>query len=93
MFTKKMNEPTGLEKAIDSVLSEMEALNSDDAEYAKMVDQLEKLYKIRNNNTNRVSPDTLAIIAGNIAGILLIIHHEKANVVTSKAMSFVMKLK
>lgn len=41
----------------------------------------------------RVSSDTLALIAANIAGIVLIIGHERINVVTSKALSFVGKLR
>lgn len=40
---------------------------------------------------DRVSKDTLAIIAGNIAGIVMIIGYERVNVIASKALSFVMK--
>ena len=40
---------------------------------------------------DRVSKDTLAIIAGNIAGIVLIIGYERMNVIASKALGFVMK--
>lgn len=38
-----------------------------------------------------VSPDTLAMIAGNIAGIVLIIGYERVNVIASKALGFVMR--
>jgi hypothetical protein len=41
----------------------------------------------------RVSPDTLILVAGNILGIVIIISYEKANVITSRAMNFVMKLR
>ena len=39
----------------------------------------------------RVTPDTLIIVAGNLAGILLILNFEKLDIVRSKAMSFVLK--
>lgn len=38
-----------------------------------------------------LSKDTMAIVAGNLAGIALILSYEKMNVIASKALSFVMK--
>lgn len=40
---------------------------------------------------DKVSKETLALIASNIAGIVLIIGYERMNVIASKALSFVMK--
>lgn len=94
MFTKKTPEQTGIEKAIDLILEEMLTKSSTDDDYIKMTAQLEKLYKLKEmDSPKRVSPDTLAVIAGNIAGILLIINYERAHVITSKALGFVMKAK
>jgi len=42
---------------------------------------------------DRVSYDTMVATAANLVGIALIIRHEHVNVITSKAMSFVPKLK
>lgn len=39
----------------------------------------------------RISSDTLAIIAANLGGILLIIGYERVNVIASKAIGFVMR--
>lgn len=39
----------------------------------------------------RISPDTLAVVAGNLFGIMLILNHEKMNVITSKALAFVLR--
>lgn len=39
----------------------------------------------------RISPDTLAVVAGNLLGIMLILNHEKMNVITSKALAFVLR--
>ncbi len=95
MFTPKTpTEKSGLEKAIDSVLTDMNTVTSETEEYAASVDQLVKLYSIKDiDRPKRVSPDTLAIIAGNLAGILVIVGHERANIVTSKALGFLLKLR
>lgn len=94
MFTKKNSEPTALQNAIDELFAAMAGVSEDSDEYTKMVVNLSALYKLKEQDSSkRVSADTVALIAGNIAGILLIIGHERANVVTSKALSFVMKLR
>lgn len=83
-----------LDEAIDLVLSEMAGYNAYDEDYAKMVDQLDKLYKIKlafKEEPDRVSKDALLAVGANLIGIVLILGHEKAHVVTSKALSFVLK--
>lgn len=39
----------------------------------------------------KVSPDTIAIVSANLVGILLILYYEKLDVVSSKAIGFVLK--
>ena len=51
---------------------------------------LEEYEKLSKTNW-KVSPDTLLVVAGNLAGILLILNFEKMDIVRSKAMSFVLK--
>jgi len=93
MFTRAPAK-TKLDKAIDVLLDRLAEDAYDSDAYAKMVDQLSKLYKLKEQDSRRrVSPDTLAMIAGNIVGIVLIIGHERANVITTKALGFVMRLK
>ena len=41
----------------------------------------------------KISPDTVIMVAGNLAGILLILNFEKVGVVTSKAMGLLIKLR
>lgn len=95
MFIKKTEiAKTGLDKAIDDALSEMSGVNCDSEEYATMLKNLERLYALREKDLKtRVSPETIALIAANLAGIAMILTHERAHVVTSKALSFVMKLR
>jgi hypothetical protein len=92
MYKKPSSEP-GLEKAIENVLSEMEGHSPYSKEYADMVAQVVKLYEVKAKLAKpRISYDTWANIVANLAGIALILNHERANIVTSKAVSFVQKL-
>lgn len=91
-------EPPGnnsaLEEAIDAVFSDMTHHRSDDDAYSRSVDQLTKLYKLKEiNPPKQISPDTLVIVVGNLLGIILIVGHERMNVVTSKALNFILKLR
>ena len=38
-----------------------------------------------------IKPDTLALIGGNLAGILMILYYERADIITSKAINFVLR--
>jgi hypothetical protein len=40
---------------------------------------------------DRVSKETWAVISANLAGIVMIIAHERVNVIASKALSFIMR--
>ena len=94
MFIKRSTEKSGLEVAIDRLHDDMLAEDPHTEKWAAMADNLTKLYKLREHDApRRVSPDTLALVAGNLLGIMMIVGHERAHVVTSKAESFVMKLK
>jgi hypothetical protein len=91
MFTKAPAEPTHLEKVIDETLSKLEETDPTSDEFAKIVDQLDKLHKMLPKKEPLVKPDTLIPVIGNLAGILAILNFERANVITTKALSFVMK--
>jgi len=58
-------------------------------ELAEAVTLMEKLDEL--GSKHRISPDTLAIIGGNLVGILLILQYERCHVVASKAIGFVMR--
>lgn len=87
---RKQIEDQNLEKEIAALLSDMTEQDRSTREYAHMADQLVKLYSLREKK-KRVSPDTWAVVGGNLLGILAIVGHERANVITSKALSFVLK--
>jgi hypothetical protein len=81
-----------LEDVIRAALKQLidEPLGTD--EYDRKVDQIAKLYDLKKHSaSDKVSKDTLYTVIGNLAGILLILNYERAHVVTSKAVGFVMK--
>jgi hypothetical protein len=94
MFIMKPQTDTQLQTAIDGLYEKLAAFSGDTEEFSAITDQIVKLYALKEDQSkSRVSPDTLAMIAGNILGILLIVGHERAHIVTSKALGFVMKLR
>ena len=95
MFTRKpSSNEEGLEKAIDEILEELDKHAKTSEEYEKLTKVVERLYKLRAvDPQRRISPDTILLVLGNLAGIVAIVGYERTHVVASKALSFVMKLK
>lgn len=87
----KGNKSNKLEMEIESVLEQLSAYSPESEQYSEILANLERLYKISENKTSGVSPDTIAMIAGNLLGIALILGYEKTNIITSKALGFVLK--
>lgn len=87
-----------LETTINALLSAMAGELEESAKYAQMADQLQKLYALKEidakiDSGKRISRETWAVICANLAGILIIVGHERAHVVTSKALNFLLKLR
>jgi len=123
------SDSTELNVAINRILTAMSDIEPDTKEYSTMLDQLVKLYKLKEIDVKLylqeqetdskaealaadavlkdlqadamrderrifgVKADTLVLVGANLAGIALILGHEKFNVVTTKAIGFVSKLK
>lgn len=94
MFTLKFdNEPTGIEKAIDAVLVQLDDLSADSEEYAKMVNQLSKLHEMKTKESpRRPSPDALVSAAASLLSVLLIVNYERVHVVTTRALGIIPKV-
>lgn len=96
MFSKKTDTPAELLDAqINAHLASMSTLDPKmSPEYAEMVKHLDTLYSLRNATAPKpMSADVKATIAANLAGIILILGHERVGVITSKALGFVQKLR
>ena len=83
-----------LDVAIDDLLEQLPAEEVGSDRYAKIMNELTRLYKFKEMQTPKpVSLDTLILVAGNIVGIILILGHERANVVTAKGVGVVRRPK
>lgn len=93
MFIKKFKtDQSRLDDAINNALQQLDYYPAHTEEYAKTLAVLEKLYSFKTaNRRERLKPDTLAIVLGNLLGIAIIVGYERANILTSNAKNFVMK--
>lgn len=97
-FRKQEVEDSDLEQLITSHISSMDGIGPETEEYTISSNNLKTLMEAREIEEKidtpwRPSADTVALVAGNLLGILAILTFEKANVITSKSLSFVLKQK
>ena len=94
---RKTSDPSDLDMAIANAHLELSQTSIFEEDYATIMAHLTSLYRLKELEPKSeifgVSKDTCAIIAGNLLGIGLILSHERAHVITTKALSFVSKLK
>ena len=89
--TKSLSE-IKLEAEITRVLQAMKSVEPGKPEYTKLLSTLDHLQKMRENEIPAsVSKDTRALIAANLAGILLIIRAEHVNVLSQRALNLLMR--
>ena len=89
MFTKDKNI-AGLETVIGIVTEELKKTKPGSPEFDKISEQLDRLNKIASSRKSApVSKDGLLAVLANFTGIVLIINHERLNVITTKAVGFI----
>lgn len=91
MFTKMFQANSnleGLELTIDRVLEKLKITEPNSEDHAKLSKQLKELYECKATETPaRITPDTLVSVGASLFGILAILNHERAHVVTTKAFT------
>jgi hypothetical protein len=86
----KKYEITLLDESINNALRELNRNPVGSERYEKALESVIKLYQLKTSEkSSRISKDTLANVGANLLGIFMIIKHERVNVITSKALSFV----
>ena|SRR4249919_1471088 len=97
MFDKK--EPPKYQQMIEDELEKailyLPTISGDPEDFAKKLAIVERLHKMvpKEEKADSVSKDTIAVIGANLLGILMIIKHENVNVIASKALGFVARLR
>lgn len=82
------NEKSPLDSEIEAVLEEMRKIGVNSERYPNMLRYLKKLIEMkRSNKPSRVNPDTIALIVGNLFGILIIIIYEQKHVITTRSFT------
>lgn len=89
MKLRRPDRRSKVEKKIDEVLEQQ----LDDAEDLEDVSKILALMEKRKNlgGKTKVSPDTVAVIAGNLIGIALIMGYERGHVIVSKAFGMILR--
>ena len=80
-----------LDAEIAAVLRDLKNCDELDESYYTRLDVLDKLMDLRNKQNRKFLSKENAPLIANIVGIAMILYHEKANVITTKALGFVTK--
>ena len=93
MFTIKKKEDKHIDEAIELLLQDMIAETEPEKvkELAASVELLSKSKSYKDND--EFSKDTILLVVANLVGIGIILCYERTNVLSSKALNFLMKLK
>lgn len=93
MFGKD-KEPDPLRGAYDKALLKLNEQTVGSQEYVKSLEAVIKLHgMLEKSSRERANWNTILTVGANLTGILLIIRHEHVNVIASKAMNQVIKLR
>jgi hypothetical protein len=83
-----------LDEPIDKVLARMDKIDLFSEEYSALLTELERLVRLQNEEKyKRVSPDTMAVVFGNLLGILIIVGYEHGHVIGSRGLNFILRTK
>lgn len=98
-FLKSNDEDlSDLEKLITNHIAVMDGIGPETEEYTAQANNLKTLMEARKIEAEIEKPwrpdaNTVIAVAGHIAGIVAILTFEKANVITTKSLSFVPKIR
>ncbi len=87
-----LRKKSKLDVVIDSITEKMLKLEPNSDEYTTMAKNLETISKAKSYEKERgIKPDTIILGVVNLIGIILILKHEQVDIITTKALSFVLK--
>jgi hypothetical protein len=87
-YFSRNNIPSLIDKERKVLLDEMERVGVSSPDYPQLMAYLERLSTITGEErSDPLSRDTIAMILGNLMGILVIVAYEQKHVMTSKGFS------
>lgn len=87
----KFKRPSKFDGTEDKLIEELMIHDPDSREFNNAMAHLERIKSLQETETRRISPDTMAIVAGNLLGILIMVGYERAHVMTSKSLSMLLR--
>lgn len=89
MFSRR--ESSELDLAIDRALRDLKNHPIGSEPYLTALQMATELSKLKKEQkSSAISKDTLAVVGGNLLGILMIIRHESVNVIMTRATSLLL---
>lgn len=89
---KKDRTPKPIADAIEQISEEMRYEEPGTEKYSALAKQLDQLYTTKSKEDKPMfSPDVMLTVGGNLLGIALILSYERLNVITTKALGFVIR--
>lgn len=90
----KSEMPTPVDGLIDAVIEELHKSMNNPERYSALLEHLDRLNGIKaKQRRTPMSRDTMAIVAGNLLGILIIVAYENKHVMTSKGFTQIIRPK
>lgn len=89
----KSEEEKNLEKLINEHIDFMRTGVAGTPEYTAQSEELERLFKAKSYISHRFfDPNTILTVGANLLGIIVIIYHERAHVITTKAFNWIRRV-
>lgn len=82
-----------LDSEIERITGDLAYEDTGSDEYEQRLRQLVTLHELNKKKKFTVSGDTIVVASVNILGILLVLHYEQLNALSSKAVGFITKLR
>lgn len=91
MFTTSETESM-LDAEIQAALEELASKDKNSEEYGSLLERISKLHKLKAEERPKpLSRDTALLVAANVFGIVWLTLYEREHVISSKALSFILK--
>lgn len=81
-----------LDDVEDRLVQELLVQDPTSTVFSDALEHFERVVELRSKKDRwRVSPDTMAVVAGNLIGIVIMVKYERFNVITSKAKDMLLR--